>query len=143
MSNRIAREEFLNRIFAGRYEELRDSELRMVRVRVPGKDVTLAHIIGSSNRRVYENLGLHIGVHTGEDHTGQSIGLMRFSPWEVTIAAADIAVKAADVEIGFLDRFCGTLILTGSLSEVRTAVEAVVEYFRDVLQFSVCKVTEQ
>lgn len=143
MSSRITREEFLNKIFAGRYEELKDSELRMVRVRVPGKDVTLAHVIGSSNRRVYENLGLHIGVHRGEDHTGESIGLLRFSPWEASIAAADVAVKAADVEIGFLDRFCGTLILTGSLIEVRTAVEGVVEYFRDILDFSVCTVTEQ
>lgn len=143
MRKRITRAELMDKIFAGRYEELKDSQLRMVRMRVPGKDVTLAHIIGSSSKEVYENLGLHIGVHAGEDHTGEAIGLMRFGPWEVTIAAADVAVKAANVEIGFLDRFCGTLILLGPLTEVRTAVEAVVEFFRDTLHFPTCEVTEQ
>ena len=53
----------------------------MTRVRVPGKEVCLAHIINTSQTPVYQNLGLHIGVHEGEDHTGESIGLIRFTPW--------------------------------------------------------------
>ena len=53
----------------------------MTRVRVPGKEVCLAHVISPSQDCIYQNLGLHIGVHEGEDHTGESIGLIRFTPW--------------------------------------------------------------
>ena len=69
----------------------------MTRVRVPGKEVCLAHVISPSQSCIYENLGLHIGVHEGEDHTGESIGLIRFTPWEAVVVAADVAMKSADV----------------------------------------------
>ena len=39
--------------------------------------------------------------------------MVRVTPWEAIVVAADVAVKAAHVEVGFMDRFCGTLILTG------------------------------
>ena len=142
MAKRITRQEFLDLIFSGRYDELKGGELRLARVRVPGKEVCLAQIIGVSQRRIYENLGLHIGVHAGEDHTGESIGILHFTPWEATVAAADVAVKSANVEIGYLDRFCGTLIVLGSRTDVHSAVEGVVDFFRDELQFEVCDITE-
>lgn len=100
----------------------------------------MAHVISTSKECVYRNLALHIGVHEGEDHTGESIGLIRFTPWEAVVAAADIAVKSADVEIGFMDRFCGTLILLGNLTAVQTAVEEVVRFFREKLGFRTCEV---
>ncbi|MDE7043900.1 MAG: BMC domain-containing protein, partial [Acetatifactor sp.] len=89
---------------------------------------------------VYQNLGLHIGVHEGEDHTGESIGLIRFTPWEAVVVAADVAIKSADVQIGFMDRFCGSLIITGGLSEVQTSVEEVVRFFKEVLEFHTCEI---
>lgn len=141
MPKRVTRKEFLEYIFAGKYQELKDNELRLVRIRVPGKEVCLAQVIGVSQRRVYENMGLSIGVHAGEDHTGESIGLLHFTPWEATVVAADVATKCGQVEIGFLDRFCGSLILLGSRSEVLSAVEGVVEFFRDTLHFEVCDIT--
>ncbi len=104
----------------------------MTRVRVPGKEVCLAHVISSSQTSIYQNLGLHIGVHEGEDHTGESIGMIRFTPWEAVVVAADVAVKSADIQISFMDRFCGSLIITGGLSQVQTAVESVVKFFDEV-----------
>ena len=142
MAKRITREEFLNLIFSGRYDELKHGELRLARVRVPGKEVCLAQIIGVSERRIYENLGLHIGVHAGEDHTGESIGILHFTPWEATVVAADVAVKSGQVEIGYLDRFCGTLIVLGSRTDVHSAVQGVRDFFRDELHFEVCEITE-
>ena len=142
MARRITREEFLNLIFSGKYDELKHGELRLARVRVPGKEVCLAQIIGVSERRIYENLGLHIGVHAGEDHTGESIGILHFTPWEATVVAADVAVKSGQVEIGYLDRFCGTLIVLGSRTDVHSAVAGVVDFFRDELHFEVCDITE-
>ena len=99
---RITKEELLEKIFNDDYEHLKGKKLRMTRVRVPGKEVCLAHIINTSQTPVYQNLGLHIGVHEGEDHTGESIGLIRFTPWEAVVVAADVAMKSAD---GSLLRF--------------------------------------
>ena len=49
-------------------------------------------------------------------------------------------MKSADVQIGFMDRFCGSLILTGGLSQVQTAVEEVVKFFDQELGFKTCPV---
>lgn len=137
---RITKEELLEKLFHNDYEHLKGTRLRMTRVRVPGKEVCLAHVLSPSETCIYQNLALHIGVHEGEDHTGESIGLIRFTPWEAVVAAADIAVKSADVQVGFMDRFCGSLILTGGLSQVQTAVEEVVRFFGEELGFRTCEV---
>ncbi len=39
-----------------------------------------------------------------------------------------------------MDRFSGALIILGGLSQVMTAVEEVVKFFRDELQFDVCEI---
>lgn len=137
---RMTKEKLLEKMFHVNYEQLKGNKLRMTRVRVPGKEVCLAHVIRPYDPSIYENLGLHIGVHEGENHIGDSIGMIRFTPWEAVVVAADIAVKSADVEIGFMDRFCGTLIITGGLSEVQTATEDVVRFFGEKLHFKTCTV---
>lgn len=136
----MTKQELLEKIFRGDYEDLKGKTLRMTRLRVPGKEVCMANIITPTDSSVYRNLGLHIGVHEGEDHTGEAIGLVRFTPWEAVVAAADIALKSGDVEIGFMDRFNGSLIITGALAQVQTAVEEVVGYFRSRHDFGVCDI---
>lgn len=138
----ISQKELIERIFNDDYENLKGKTLRMTRVRVPGKEVCLAHVISPSDVSIYQNLGLHIGIHEGEDHSGEAIGMIRFTPWEAVVVAADAALKAADVEIGFMDRFCGTLILTGDLTSVTTAVDEVVKFFDETLMFKVCSVNK-
>lgn len=136
----ITKEELLSKLFHDDFEHLKGKKLRLTRVRVPGKEVCLAHVITPSDACIYQNLGLHIGVHEGEDHRGESIGLIRFTPWEAVVVAADVASKSADVQIGFMDRFCGSLILTGGLTEVQTAVEEVIRFFKEVLEFKTCAI---
>ena len=140
MEERITREELLERLFHDDYENLKGRKLRMTRVRVPGKSIDFAHVFTPSDSVVYKNLALDIGVHEGEDHTGQSIGIIRMTPWEAVVVATDVAVKAADVEVGFMDRFGGALIILGGLSQVLTAIEDVVRFFRDELNFDVCEI---
>ena len=140
MEERITREELLERLFHDDYENLKGRRLRLTRVRVPGKELSFAHVFTPNDRSIYENLALHIGVHEGEDHRGDAIGIVRVTPWEAIVVAADVAVKAAHVEVGFMDRFCGTLILTGGLSQVETAVEAVVKFFKEELHFPVSEI---
>jgi len=136
----MTKEQLLEKIFHNDYEHLKGKKLRLTRVRVPGKAVCLAHVITPSEKCIYENLALHIGVHEGEDHTGESIGMVRFTPWEAVVVAADVAMKSADVQLCFMDRFCGSLIISGGLSEVQTAVEEVVRFFGEELDFSVCPI---
>ena len=140
MEDRITREELLERLFHDDYENLKGRKLRMTRVRVPGKSIDFAHVFTPSDSVVYKNLAFDIGVHEGEDHTGQSIGIVRMTPWEAVVVATDVAVKAADIEVGFMDRFGGALIILGGLSQVLTAIEEVVRFFRDELNFDVCEI---
>ena len=82
---RIKREELLEKLFRDDYEHLKGKRLRLTRVRVPGKEVCLAHVISPSEACIYENLGLHIGVHEGKDHRGEAVGMIRFTPWELSL----------------------------------------------------------
>ncbi len=136
----ITKEQLLELIFGDDFEQLKGKRLRMTRVRVPGKEVCLAHIIHPSEECIYQNLALHIGVHEGEDHTGETLGLIRFTPWESVVVGADVALKSADVQVCFMDRFCGSLIISGTLADVQTAVESVVNFFHEELGFTVCKI---
>lgn len=136
----ITKEQLLEKIFQDDYAQLIGKKLRMTRVRVPGKEVCMAHIINPTDTCIYQNLALHIGVHEGEDHTGETLGLIRFTPWESVVVAADIASKNADIQVCFMDRFCGALIISGKLADVQAAVESVVQFFGEELGFAVCKI---
>lgn len=136
----ITKEQLLEKIFQDDYAQLIGKKLRMTRVRVPGKEVCMAHIINPTDTCIYQNLALHIGVHEGEDHTGETLGLIRFTPWESVVVAADIASKSADIQVCFMDRFCGALIISGKLADVQAAVESVVQFFGEELEFAVCKI---
>ena len=115
-----------------------DTKMRIVQELVPGKQVTLAHIIANPEPILYRKMGLNPSV----DYSNSSIGIMTMTPAETSIIAGDIAMKASGAEIGFVDRFSGTLIMTGTVSEVETAVHAVVDYLRDTLKFTVVAITK-
>ena len=63
--------------------------------------------------------------------------------YQSAVIAADIAVKSGDVYLGFADRFTGTVIITGELADVTTALTEIVNYFRDVLGYVVCNITKR
>ena len=115
-----------------------DTKMRIVQELVPGKQVTLAHIIANPEPILYRKMGLNPSV----DYSNSSIGIMTMTPAETSIIAGDIAMKASGAEIGFVDRFSGTLIMTGTVSEVEAAVHAVVDYLRDMLKFTVVAITK-
>ena len=110
---------------------------RIIQELVPGRQITLAHIIANPDRILYTKLGLDPAV----DYSRSSIGIMTITPAETAIIMADIAIKAAAVELGFVDRFSGSLIITGTVSEVEAAVTAVLAYVSETLGFFVCGVT--
>ena len=110
---------------------------RIIQEQVPGKEITIAHLIASPDITLYEKLGLDPRV----EHSKSAIGVLTISPAETAIIAGDIAIKAAGIELGFVDRFSGTLIVTGTISETEAAIRAVLEYVKDKMGFSVCEIT--
>lgn len=112
---------------------------RIIQESVPGKQITLAHIIANPDDTLYRKLGLDPAV----DYSKKSaIGIVTVSPSEYAIIAADLSMKASGAEVGFVDRFSGTLIVVGSVSEVEAALLSVVDYARDKLGFNVCPITK-
>ena len=110
---------------------------RIVQELVPGKQITLAHIIASPDPVLYEKLGLNPGI----DYVRAGIGIMTVSPAETAIIMADVAMKAAAIDLGFVDRFSGSLIISGTVSEVEASEQAILDYVRDVLHYTVCEIT--
>ena len=68
--------------------------------------------------------------------------MVTITPAETAIIIADIALKASGADLGFVDRFSGTLILTGRVSEVLSSLTALSEYAEKTLGFTVCAITK-
>ena len=115
----------------------KEKKMRIVQELVPGKQVTLAHIIASPDEIVYKKLGLNPAL----DYSKAAIGILSMSPAEISVIAGDMAVKTANIDLGFIDRFSGTLIFTGRVAEVEEAVRVICEYLSRELGFTICKVT--
>ncbi len=113
-------------------------KLRIVQELVPGKQITIAHVIANPDDILYKKLGLDPAI----EYSKTAIGIVTMSPSETAIIAGDIALKSSGVELGFVDRFSGTLIVTGSVSDVMASLTALVEYCENVLGFSVCPITK-
>lgn len=58
------------------------------------------------------------------------------------IIAADVATKAADVSIGFVDRFNGTLIICGDVAAVESALREVMHTLCEMMGFTPTVVTK-
>ena len=101
---------------------------RIIQEFVPGKQVTLAHVVANPDARLYPKIGLPPG--------GGAIGVMTITPSEASIIAADIATKAASVQLGFVDRFSGSLVVIGALTDVESAIGCVVDVLCDQLGFA-------
>ncbi|MBP7248152.1 MAG: BMC domain-containing protein [Negativicutes bacterium] len=106
---------------------------RVIQEYVPGKQVTLAHLIPNPNKEIYAKLGLP------ED--SNAIGILTITPSEAAIIAGDIAKKSGNVSIGFIDRFSGSVVITGEVSSVEFAMRQVTQTMAEILQFDVPKVT--
>lgn len=106
---------------------------RVIEEYVPGKQVTIAHLIANPNPDIYTKLGL--------PPESNSIGILTISPDEASIIASDIAIKSGNVTIGFLDRFSGAVVITGEVSAVEYALKQVTQTLHDVLHFDIPEIT--
>jgi ethanolamine utilization protein EutS len=105
---------------------------RVIQEYVPGRQVTIAHVIANPDRDLCERVGID---------GSSAVGIMTVTPGETAIIAADMAMKAAAVRIGFVDRFSGTLVICGELVGVEMAVTAANRGLETVLGFEPAPVT--
>ena len=94
---------------------------RVIQEYVPGKQVTLAHLIAHPNKELCKKVGLNSEIT-------KAIGILTLTPGETAIIAGDVATKAGNIEIGFLDRFTGTLVINGDVSSVENSLKSVLSF---------------
>ena len=115
-----------------------EEKQRIIQEWVPGKQITLLHVIAAPDAILYKKLGLDPTV----DYKKAAIGIVTMTPPEYAIIGGDLAVKKASVTLGFVDRFSGTVIITGTVSEVESSLRAVNEFASEKLGFAVCEITK-
>lgn len=110
-----------------------EEKKRFIQEFVPGKQVTLSHMIANPDPDMFEKLGI--------EEAG-ALGILTLTPSETVIIAGDLATKAANVKIGFLDRFTGSLVIVGTVSEVSAAMEEINRFLSQVLKYTPADITK-
>ncbi|EXG78635.1 ethanolamine utilization microcompartment protein EutS [Cloacibacillus evryensis] len=110
-----------------------ENKQRIIQEFVPGKQVTLAHVIAHPVADLYGKLGLF--------ETEGAIGIFTITPSEGAMIAADIASKAANISIGYVDRFNGSLLITGDVAAVEAAMRDVMSVLCDLMAFTPARIT--
>jgi len=116
--------------------EFMHDKMRIIQEFVPGKQITVAHVIASPDESVFEK------SHIKTKEKGSAIGIMNLTPPETAIIVSDICLKGASVSIEMIDRINGTLIITGKVSEVEAALSSAIRYSEEKLGFTVCGITK-
>ncbi|MBC7003879.1 ethanolamine utilization microcompartment protein EutS [Photobacterium sp. BZF1] len=112
--------------------DLSSGKERIIQEFVPGKQVTLAHLVANPTEELCERVGVE---------SKGAIGILTLTPGETSIIAGDIATKSANVNIGFLDRFSGALVITGSVASVDEALNTVISVLNTTLSYNTCEIT--
>ena len=94
--------------------EIEDKQ-RIIQEFVPGKQVTLAHVIANPTEDIYKKLGLVV-------ENINAIGILT-------------------ITLGFIDRFSGALVITGDVSSVEAAVRDILDVLEHNLKFTPTTIT--
>ncbi|MFR4118876.1 MAG: carboxysome shell protein [Bilophila wadsworthia] len=106
-----------------------EEKARIIQELVPGKQVTIAHLIAHPD----EDLAKKMGVPGAE-----AVGILTLSPREAAMIAGDFATKAASVQIGFVDRFTAHWSF-GLNSQRGRSLTLCGKTLHDVLGFATCE----
>ncbi|MDR3164334.1 MAG: BMC domain-containing protein [Synergistaceae bacterium] len=112
-----------------------ENKQRVIQEYVPGKQITLAHLIASPVPELSKKLGLV------NDGGAKALGILTITPSEASIIAADIATKSACVRIAFVDRFSGALMIEGDVADVEAALKSVLDLLAGKMRFAPAVIT--
>ena len=94
----------------------------------------MAHLIANPDDDLYKKLGV-VSKKRG------ALGIMTITPSEAAIIGADVATKAAEVDIVFVDRFSGSLVICGDVASVESSLRAVLDTLKNILKFTSTEIT--
>ena len=94
----------------------------------------MAHLIANPEDDLYKKLGV-VSKKRG------ALGIMTITPSEAAIIGADVATKAAEVDIVFVDRFSGSLVICGDVASVESALRAVLDTLTNILKVTSTEIT--
>ena len=100
---------------------------RIIQECVPGRQVTLAHVIANPMPDLYKKLGI-VGEFSG------ALGIL-------TITPSEAAIIGADVQVVFVDRFNGSLIICGEVADVEAAINDVMDILHNILHLTPTDIT--
>jgi ethanolamine utilization protein EutS len=107
---------------------------RIVEESVPGKQVTLAHVIAGPGESLYA------GIELPQD--GRATGILRVTPSITAIIAADAAAKAGGVELAIMDRFSGAVVIFGDVAAVKAGLRGAEEVLCGKMGFAAVPITQ-
>ena len=111
-------------------------KMRIIQELVPGKQLTLAHVIANPDPSLYGHF------HAESLCANSAIGVLTITPPEASIIIADISIKSAGVQVLSINKASGSLIIAGTVANVEAAVNAVLDYVENKLGFEVCNITK-
>ena len=111
-----------------------EEKQRIIQEFVPGKLGPRAIFLATPAREFYTMVGVVGGIR-------EALGIMTITPSEAAIIGADVATKAAEVDLVFVDRFSGSLIITGDVASVEASLRAVLDVLEHTLQFTPTAIT--
>ena len=114
---------------------IEETKQRIIQEYVPGKQVTLAHVIANPVEDLYRKIG-------AVDGQQGALGILTITPSEAAIIAADVCTKSGEVETVFVDRFSGSVIINGDVSSVESSLRAVIDVLCTRMGFSPTEITK-
>ncbi len=112
-----------------------ETKQRIIQEFVPGKQVTLAHVIANPVGDLYRKIGAL------DDQQG-ALGILTITPSEAAIIAADVSTKSGEVDLVFVDRFSGSVIISGDVSSVESSLRAVLDVLCAKMGFAPTEITK-
>lgn len=114
-----------------------DNKLRLQVEYVSGIQITYAHILAHPDPYILEDLQL--GPFPDPDKV--SLALLNCMPVELVPIVVNLALDHANVEMGIVDRFMGTVMFTGTFSECKAALQGVLGWLRTHLDIMLPEIT--
>ena len=124
-------------LFAHRFKPVGATHYERRQSWIHGKWWLVAIVAAIFGLRIY--IGINYKGNLFQDSA--ALGIMTITPSEGAIIAADVATKAASVEVVFVDRFNGTLIVNGDVASVEAALKDVLDVLHNLIGFTPTVIT--
>lgn len=107
------------------------ADVQMISEEVSGKCINLCHIIKNPDDKVTEKLSIEVSP----------LAIVSISPGETAIIVADYLSKSAALEVIFIDRYLGTVLVVGEIGALETACTGVLKMLHGELAFEEAELT--